>query len=95
MKKIIYAISKVGKNELNKASGIGYITDEDIITACVTKQGKPYIRVFENAVKSCHRIANTENEYKGIYYEIVEVPKDDGTSREIEIDYLIWYKLVD
>ena len=99
MKKIIYAITKIGKKENTKISGIGYITDEDIITACVSAKGKPYVRVFENAVKYCHQVPNTENEFKGAYSEIVEMEltddKERKTLREVEVDYLIWYKLVD
>lgn len=99
MKKIIYAITKIGKKENTKISGIGYITDEDIITACVSKQNKPYVRVFEDAIKYCYPVSNTTNEFKGAYSEIVEMEltddKERKTLREVEVDYLIWYKLVD
>lgn len=43
MKKVIYSITKLGKSENTKVTGIGYITDEDLITANVSKTGKPYI----------------------------------------------------
>lgn len=99
MKKIIYAITKIGKKEDAKITGIGYITDEDIITARVNKQNKPYIKVFEDAVKYCHAIPNTTDQYAGGYSEIVELdlPDDKGrnTHRELQIAYWIWYKLVD
>lgn len=99
MKKVIYSITKIGKKENTKISGIGYITDTDIITACVSVKGKPYVRVFENAIKYCHQVLNTENEFKGAYSELVEMEltdeKDRKTTREVEVDYLIWFKLVD
>lgn len=99
MKKIVYAITQIGKKENFKMTGIGYITDEDIIIACVSKQNKPYVRVFENAVKDCHLIPNTKNEYKGAYSELREVPLTDDKgrtdTRELEIDYWVWYKLAD
>ena len=40
MKKVIYSITKLGKIENTKVTGIGYITDEDLITAYVSKTGK-------------------------------------------------------
>ena len=39
MKKVIYSITKLGKIENTKITGIGYITDEDLITANVSKTG--------------------------------------------------------
>lgn len=99
MKKIIYAITKIGKKENTKISGIGYITDEDIITACVSAKGKAYVKVFEDAIKYCYQVLNTKNEFKGAYSEIAKVTLTDEqerkTVREVEVDYLIWYKLVD
>ncbi len=87
MKKVIYSITKLGKTENTKFTGVGYITDEELITANVSKNGKPYIRVFE-CIKDCHPVINATDEYKGAYYEIVEY---DG--RDIEVNYYIWYKL--
>ena len=56
MKKVIYSITKLGKIENTKVTGIGYITDEDLITANVSKTGKPYIRIFP-----CSKSSNTTN----------------------------------
>lgn len=99
MKKIIYAITKIGKKENTKITGAGYITDEDILVACASSKGKPYIRVFENALKCCYKIVGTENEFKGAYSELVEMEFADEhgakSTREVEIDYFIWFKLVD
>ena len=41
MKKVVFSVTKLGKAE-QKISGIGYVTDEDLITACMGKNGKPY-----------------------------------------------------
>ncbi len=71
MKKVIYSITKLGKTENTKFTGVGYITDEELITANVSKNGKPYIRVFE-CIKDCPPVINAKDEYKGAYYEIVE-----------------------
>ncbi len=89
MKKVIYSITKLGKTENTKFTGIGYVTDEELITANISKNGKPYIRVFD-CIKDCHLVTNSTNEYKGAHYEIVEY---DG--RDIEVNYYIWYKLAD
>lgn len=98
MEKIIYAITKIGKKENEKMSGIGYATDTDIIIACNSKANKPYVRVFENAIENCHQMQDKQ-EWKGSYEEIrtVELEDETGkkTSREVITDYLIWYKKAD
>ena len=104
MKKVVYSITKVGKNENTKMTGLGYVTDKDLIIACISKNQKPYIRVFEDCVKDCHQVINTTNEYKGAYYEIREIEFEATTSsgqstglekRKIEMNYNIWYKELD
>lgn len=99
MKKIIYAITKIGKKENTKYTGVGYIDDKDILIACAGKQGKPYIRVFGGAVKNCGPILDKPNEFRGAFADYPEVELTDAegriTKRVIEIDYLIWYKLAE
>lgn len=87
MKKVIFSVTKLGKVENTKVTGVGYITDEDLITANIGKSGKPYIRIY-SCVKDCHPIHNSTDEFKGAYYEIVEYE-----GRDIEINYYIWFKL--
>ena len=103
MKKVVYSVTKSGKFE-NKLTGIGFITESDLIIACVGKSGKPYIRIFEDCVKNCHPITGRENEYRGAHYEIREIEvqttnssgDDTGSEkREIERNYRIWYKITD
>ena len=104
MKKVVFSVTKQGRYENTKATGVGYITDTDLITACVSKNGKPYIRVFEDCVKNCHAISGRDNEYRGAHYEIREIEFEKKTSsgdstgyetREVEINYSIWYKITD
>ena len=104
MKKVVYTVTKVGRTENTKMSGLGYVTENDLIIACISKNQKPYIRVFEGAVKDCHKVINTPNEYKGAYYEVKEVEFETKNSsgqstgfekREIEMNYYIWYKELD
>ncbi len=103
MKKVVYSISRLNRFGSNKMTGVGFITDEDLIIACVSQKGNPYIRVFEDCVKNCHAIPNRDGEFKGPHYEIleVEVETKNGSGeftgydkREIEIEYSVRYKLV-
>lgn len=104
MKKVVFSVTKQGRYENTKTTGVGYITDTDLITVCVSKNGKPYIRVFEDCVKNCHAISGRDNEYRGAHYEIREIEFEKKTSRgdstgyetrEVEINYSIWYKITD
>ena len=104
MKKVVFSVTKQGRYENTKTTGVGYITDTDLITACVSKNGKPYIGVFEDCVKNCHAISGRDNEYRGAHYEIREIEFEKKTSsgdstgyetREVEFNYSIWYKITD
>ena len=99
MKKVVYSVTRYRKEEMLKLSGLGYITDTDLIIACVSQKGKPYIRVFEDCSKNCYPIPSKPGEYKGSYCEIREVQidtgKDNYETREVEHEYKIWYKLAD
>ena len=86
MKKVVYSITKLGKTENTKFKGVGYVTDEELITAGISKNNKPYIRIYD-CVKDCHLIPGTTDEFRDSYYEIVEY---DG--RDIEVYYYIWFK---
>ncbi len=99
MKKVVYSVTRYRKDEPIKITGLGYITETDLVVACMSREGKPYIRVFEDCVKKCHAIPDKNGENKGDYYEIreVEVETKNGSkdTREIELNYKIWYKFVD
>ena len=104
MKKVVYSVSKQNRSGSTKMTGLGFITENDLIIACTSKSGKAYIRVFEDCVKNCHPITGRENEYRGAYYEIREIEvqttnsggDDTGSEkREIELNYRIWYKITD
>ena len=96
MKKVVYSVSRYKKDEIVKLTGLGYITDTDLIIACVSQKGKPYIRVFEDCIKDCYAISGKPGEFKGSSYEIREVKidtgKDNYETREIEFEYNIWFK---
>lgn len=103
MKKVVYSIAKSGRFE-SKLTGIGFITESDLVIACVSQKGNAYIRIFEDCVKKCHEIPSRPGEFKGAHYEIREIEFEKKNSsgestgietREIEVEYSIWYKLVD
>lgn len=99
MKKVVFSVTKAGRNE-NRMSGIGYITDQDLLIPTISKNGKAYIRVFEDCIRFCHKIHNETDEYKGTFYELKEIEFEtrNGSGyekREIEVTYYIWYKLAD
>ena len=89
MRKVIYSVKRLSKTNVTAVSGMGYISDEDLITASLSKAGKPYVRIYEDCIKNCHEIANRTNEYSGEYYEFVEIDGND-----VQLNYSIWYKLV-
>lgn len=98
MKKVVYSVTRYGKNGQTRLTGLGYVTDTDLIIACQSKDNKPYIRVFEDCVKNCSQIPYKTGEHSGSYYEIREVEVDKNGSKdtiEIQVDYKIWYKFVD
>ena len=104
MKKVVYSVSRTNRYGSTKMTGLGFITESDLITACLSKKGNAYIRVFEDCVKNCHAVPNRPGEYKGAHYEIreieVETKNSSGEStgyetREIEFEYSVWYKFVD
>ena len=97
MKKVVYSISRLSRFGNNKMTGVGFITESDLVIACVSQKGNPYIRVFEDCVKNCHPVTGRENEYKSAHEKIREVEVEKNGSydtREIEIEYSVWYKLV-
>ena len=99
MKKVYYSVKRYKRNEMIEQKGVGYITDTDLVIACISQNNKPYIRVFEDCIKDCHPILYRPNEYQGGYYEIREIDidtgKDNYEKREVQLDYKIWYKIIE
>ncbi len=103
MKKVVYSVYRTGKAD-SKISGIGYVTEKDLITACIGQNGKPYIRVFEDCIEDCNAVGEEKVEFKGLFKELkeirVEVKNSFGESKgydtkEIELNYNIWFKYLD
>jgi len=102
MKKVVYSVTKVGKFD-SKRTGLGYVVEDDLIIACLSKGAKPYIRVFDDC--KFRPIPNSENEFKGTSYQIHEVdvevkdsqgnPTGSYEKMEIDVYYDIWFKILD
>lgn len=43
MKKVVYGVSKISRFGNSKMTGVGFITDEDLVIACVSRKGNAYI----------------------------------------------------
>ena len=102
MKKVVYSVQKIGKQENPKVTGLGYLADKDLVIACISQKGKPYIKVFDDVREYCHPIVGRDGEFKGEYTEHCEIDVEkehNGHSSmetiEIEITYKIWFKYAD
>ncbi len=99
MKKVYYSVKRYKRNDMIEQKGVGYITDTDLVIACISQNNKPYIRVFEDCIKDCHPMIGRTDEYSGSYYEIKEIEVDTGKDNyetiEIEVYYKIWYKITE
>lgn len=90
MEKVAFSITKLQGNEAIKlAKGRGaYLIGEDLLVPLNSKQGKAYIKVFEDVVKYCHPAVGSKDEFKGYYTEHFD--GEDG--KQITMQYIIWYK---
>ena len=88
MKKVIYAVTRLKRERNVKVSGIGYLSNNNLLTAQISKNGKPYVRVYED-LKLLKSVKN-ENEFTCDYYEFKEIDGND-----IQLSYKIWIKVVE
>ena len=88
MEKVLYTVTKLGRNPVTR-SGLGYISKEDLVMLWKSAEDKPFIKVFDDCLKQCHRIAGTDNEFKGAFWELFE-----HEGRPVEVNYSIYYKVV-
>ena len=99
MKKVVYSVQRVGRFEVPKMSGLGYIVEDNLLISATSQKGKPYIRVFEGVTEYCHKVVGKDDEFKGYFteYKEVEVEKNNNGYKsietiEVENEYKIWYK---
>lgn len=100
MKKVVFSITNVRSKSDKKLSGLGYLTEGNLLCPCISKNNKPYIRIFEDVEKACHPVANRQDEFKGyitMYFTEVPVYREkDGSydMLDLEVEYQVWYKFV-
>ena len=102
MKKVVYSVQRVGRFEIPKMSGLGYIVEDNLLISAISQKGKPYIRVFEGVTEYCHKVVGKDDEFKGYFTEYKEVEVEKNTNGyksietiEVENEYKIWYKYAD
>ena len=50
MKKVAFSISNVRSKSDKKMSGFGYLSEGNLLCPCISKNNKPFIRVFDDVV---------------------------------------------
>ena len=71
---------------------------ETIVTEQAVAEVALDFRELLDCVEKCHKVHNTNDEYKGAIYEIKENEfemKGAYETREIEVEYYIWFKTLD
>ena len=51
MKKVVYSVSRTNRYGSTKMTGLGFITESDLIIACNGKSGKAYTLVLDYAFR--------------------------------------------
>ena len=100
MKKVVYSIIKVNKDE--RLKGVGYLVEGNLLIPSTSSKGTAYIRVFENVEETCKPVNESKDEFKGyvtIAYENINVFNKEknryDTLDYIETTYHVWYKFID
>ena len=100
MKKVVYSVTKVNREE--KLKGVGYFVDDNLLISATSSKGNSYIKVFEDITKYCHRVNGKDNEFKGyvtVAYENVNIYNKQKNSYDTldycETTYYVWFKIVE
>ena len=65
MKKVVFSIQSVRSKSDKKLSGFGYLAEGSLLCPCISKNNKPYIRVFDDVVNRCKPMKDRHNEFQG------------------------------
>ena len=94
MKKVVFRLTKV--NDFNFVKkGIGFISDSGY--DLIINPNSPYEKIYEDCIHYCYPIIYKSNEFKGTFTHYVDCDfevKDSIETREIEITYKLWYKVL-
>ena len=89
MKKVVYSLTKVTKEGVQKETGIGFVINNDLLVAKISKKSNnAYIQVYESATKDCKQLE--DNSYKGTFDQILNIE-----NRTVVVDYMLWFKEVE
>ena len=101
MKKVVYSVQRLGRFDNPKLTGVGCIADNSLIIAMMSKNGKPYIKAFQDIYEYIHPLVGRDQEFGGQINEFLEIEVEKDTNGyksmekvEIEVEYKIWFKYV-
>ena len=94
MKKVAFSLTKVNDFSFKK-KGIAFISDngEDLIIY----PNSDYEQIIENCIHYCYPIRYRPGEFKGMFTQYIEHDfevKGSYETKEIEITYKLWYKVL-
>jgi len=88
-KKVKFSLTKFTNKGSFRFTGYGEIDNENLYTKD---------KVYEDCIRYCHKMLNTENEYKGSFslFETIEITNDKNQLVEIEkeYDYTLWFRVL-
>lgn len=88
-KKVKFALTKFTKKGSFRFTGYGQIDNENLYT---------YNKVYEDCIRYCHKIPNTENEYKGCFTLFEEIEVENSRNQlvtiEVENNYSLWFRVL-
>lgn len=99
MKNVKYSITRFTKKGSFRFTGYGEIDEENLYTSYTDKCGNKVEHIYEDCIRCLHKVANTDNQFKGSYseYQEIEFENNKGyiTELEIEVCYHIWIRILD
>ncbi len=88
-RKVKFNLIRFTKKGSSKFIGIGEIDEENLYTINKT---------YEDCIRYCHKVMNTDNEYKGSFSQFEEIEftndKNQLVNLEIEVCYQLWFKII-
>ena len=88
-KKVKYSLIKFTKKGSQRFTGFAEIDDENL-----------YIgnRTYEDCIRYCNKVLNTNNEYKGNFTQIEEIQFENNKGNlielEVETSYSLWFRVI-
>jgi len=89
-KKVKYSLTRYAKKGSYRFMGYGEIDNENLYTKN---------KVYEDCIRKCHKVLNKSNEFKGSFYQYENITftndRDQLVELEIEVDYDLWFRILD